>query len=426
MNNNRALATRKRYNMYTFSVALFGFMCIPSSIITCAGILDACFNSAGIVPGTLKTNFSESPLANAAAIQSDGKIVVAGNLSNNLLLVRYNVGGALDTTFNGTGIVITPVQNYSSASTIAIQSDGKIVVAGLSDLYLLVARYNSDGSLDSTFNGTGIVTTSSAELPPLLAESIALQGDKIVITGLLIVEGNTEFALVRYNSNGSLDTTFNSASEHPGFLRTQVGRFGAGSHSVAIDNNGSIVVSGGADGNFALARYTYSGVLDTTFNKTGIVKSNVAVQGSKVQIQTDGKIIAGVSSIDPEVFTVIRYNSDGTLDAKFNSKGATPGMVTTPVADAVTTKSLMLEKNGKIIVAGFASGTPDQFALVRYNANGTLDKSFNGGGIQSGIATMHVEGAVCTAAALGWDGKIVLVGNSNQEKEHFIVVARYN
>lgn len=413
--------------MHKLSVVLLGFIVVSNNTTRCAGTLDTCFNSAGIVPGTLKTYFSELPLAYDVATQPDGKIIVAGGVSNKLLLMRYNRGGALDTTFNKTGIVISSIGSFAVAYAIALQTDGKIVVVGLSGFSLMVARYNIDGSVDTTFNGTGIVITSYLQLPPILAQGIALQQDgKIVVAGYTVVEGDSHYAMVRYTTDGSLDSTFNPHGVQPGFVNSKIGNASSAAKSIAIQQDGKLVVSGESDSMFAVVRYNTDGSFDTTFNGTGIVKSDIKSQESIVRIQSDGKIVAAVSSLDPAQFTVARYKSDGTLDKTFNNKGATPGIVTTQVADSVATKSLILQNNGKIVVAGVASGKSDQFALARYNVDGTLDKSFNSGGIQPGIATMHIEGAVCKAAALEWRGKIVMLGDSNQGQEHFVVIARYN
>lgn len=423
MNKNKAFLRQKRSNISTISIVLLGFIGSSSNTTTYAGKLDTCFNSAGIVPGSLKTYFSESPVVYDVATQSDGKIIVAGQLSDKLLLMRYNRGGGLDATFNKTGIVINSIGSFAVAHALALQQDGKIIVAGLSGYSSMVARYNSDGSLDTAFNGTGI----GEIIPIIMPQSIAITKDnKIIVAGLVVAEGSNYFGIIRYNANGSLDSTLSPQAGKPGVLMSVIGKYSAGASSVAVQQDGKFIVAGVADGTYTLVRYNTDGSFDTTFNGAGIVKSNINALESIVRIQNDGKIVVAVSSLDPAQFTVVRYKTDGSLDKTFNRKGTTPGMVTTQLAGSVATKSLMLQNNGKIVVAGFASDKPEQFALSRFNADGALDTSFNSSGTQPGIATMHIEGAVCKAAALGWDGKIVLAGDSDQGQEHFIGVSRYN
>src|SRR6185503_2952490 len=161
----------------------------------------------------------------SVAIQTDGKIVVVGGTCSGVgtfgctgfsfAVVRYNPDGSLDTSFNGKGIVSTPVGNADSgASDLAIQADGKIVVAGTSGIFrsgssgngsFAIVRYNADGSLDTSFNSSGKVIT-----PVGGAGSVALQADgKIVATGSTGNLSSSNFVTVRYNPDGSLDTSLN-------------------------------------------------------------------------------------------------------------------------------------------------------------------------------------------------------------------------
>src|SRR3990167_2042134 len=257
---------------------------------------------------TTSNDFS-ADVAYSVAIQSDGKIVVAGSSDNNgsnndFALVRYNTNGSLDTTFNSTGIVTTAIGSSSDVGrSVAIQSDGKIVVAGYSyngsNNDFALVRYNTDGTLDTTFNSTGIVTTAIGSSTDA-ANSVAIQSDgKIVVAGYSNNGSDYDFALVRYNTDGSLDTTFNST----GIVTTAIGSSTDAANSVAIQSDGKIVVAGysynGSDYDFALVRYNTDGSLDTTFNSTGIVTTAIGSSSdyaNSVAIQSDGKIVvAGYS-----------------------------------------------------------------------------------------------------------------------------------
>ena len=205
--------------------------------------------------------------------------------------------GDLDLTFGGTGKVTTTVGTNSSATGqgVAVQSDGKIVVAGSSQNSgfnddFAVVRYNADGSLDTSFNGTGKVTTPIGTSDDF-GYSVAMQSDgKIVVAGYVALNGQ-DFGVVRYNTNGSLDTTFGGT----GKVTTDFGGFDIG-QSVAVQSDGKIVVAGSSGStsgsNFALARYTANGILDTTFNSTGKVTTTVgtgSATGSGLAYRVTGR-----------------------------------------------------------------------------------------------------------------------------------------
>src|SRR3990167_10464207 len=285
------------------------------SIFSASGELDTTFGTGGIVTTIIGSGSFKSDVAYSVAIQSDGKIVVTGssyNGGNDFALVRYNTNGSLDTK-------VTTSNDFSAdvAYSVAIQSDGKIVVAGSSDNNgsnndFALVRYNTNGSLDTTFNSTGIVTTAIGSNTDV-ANSVAIQSDgKIVVAGYSYNGSNNDFALVRYNTDGSLDTTFNST----GIVTTAIGSSTDAANSVAIQSDGKIVVAGysnnGSDYDFALVRYNTDGSLDTTFNSTGIVTTAIVSSSdyaNSVAIQSDGKIVvAGYSwNGTSNVFAVARY-----------------------------------------------------------------------------------------------------------------------
>src|SRR5204862_6067062 len=177
--------------------------------------------------------------AMAVAIQSDGKIVIVSSVFDGAWgefgVVRYNPNGSLDTSFNGSGIVLTPVGIAGYTNSVAIQTDGKIVVVGSNrnDSFAIV-RYNPNGSLDTTFNGSGVVLT-----PVGSATSVAIQTDGKIIAAGGMGPSWSAFILVRYNADGSLDTSFNGT----GIVSTSVGTMGVAS-DLAIQTDGKIVVLG--------------------------------------------------------------------------------------------------------------------------------------------------------------------------------------
>ncbi len=389
------------------------------------GSLDTGFGTGGKVI----TAFGGDDVARAIAIDSGGKIVVAGyswNGTNDFALARYNVDGSLDTTFDTDGKVTTPIGiGNDIAYAIAIDSGGKIVVAGNSNNGnndFALARYNpADGSLDTTFDGGGKVTTpigTGADGAYAIAIDSAC---KIVVAGYSY-NGTNDFALARYNVDGSLDTTFGTS----GKLTIAIGSNDDVAQAIAIDSNGKIVVAGyssnGSNFDFALARYNPNGTLDTTFDSDGKLTTPIGTTTADVAfamaIDSAGKIVvAGESNYD---FALARYNVNGTLDTTFG----TGGIVTTPIGSGADGANAMaIDSAGKIVVAGYSTNGNYDFALVRYNSNGSLDTTFD----SDGKLTTPIGNSEDAANAIAIDsgGKIVVAGNSWNVSDNDFALARY-
>ena len=205
----------------------------------------------------------------AVALQEDEKIVVAGPEYSNFAVARYNVDGFLDPTFGARGRVTTNFGPYGVGNAVALQRDKKIVVAGSAavarGLNFAVARYNADGSLDLTFGTKGKVTTSFGGGTFDRGNAMVLQKDgKIVVAGTTAGTRGLNFAVARYNTNGSLDTGFGTG----GKVTTSFYKADRG-YAVALQKDGKIVVAGTSDSNFAVARYNVDGSLDMKFGREG-------------------------------------------------------------------------------------------------------------------------------------------------------------
>ncbi len=394
----------------------------PAPLSPPAGDLDPAFGSGGLVTTTIG---SADDYARAMAIQSDGKIVatgsawVGGNL--NFALARYNSDGALDTSFGSGGMVTTDFGNwYYYARAMAIQRDGKIVAAGQAFNDFILARYNSDGALDTSFGSGGIVMTDFlGGIDEAFA--VAIQNDgKIVAAGTVQVG----FALARYNSNGTLDASFGDG----GKVTTGFGGWYDYASAVAIQNDGKIVAAGHAEvGGFALARYNSDGTLDTSFGNGGKVTTDFGSMSDEayaVAIQSDGKIVAaGYAQIAGQWdFALARYNSDGTLDDGFGNGGK----VTTSFEDGgAIAYSVAIQSGGKIVAAGIAwgEGNWEDFALASYNSDGTLDASFG----DSGVITTRFgdKNDYAYSVAIQNDGKIVAAGYARVDSDEDFALARY-
>jgi len=409
------------------------------------GTLDASFGTRG----TVITDLGGSAAARALAVQPDGKIVAAGlafiNDVSNVALARYNTNGTLDASFGTVGIVTTPFDfpgNFDQVSGVVFQTDGKIVLAGSTGIGLFanfaLARFNSDGTLDASFGTGGMVTTNFGQVSAQ-AFSVAVQADgKIVAAGYGNIDGGEDFALARYNSNGTLDASFGTGGKVTTAFLGSAGQAFAFAFSVAIQPDGRIVAAGyasmGPAGastptfDFALARYNSNGTLDTSFGTGGRVTTDFAGpndQASSIAVQPDGRIVvagaAGGFLNRGFDFALARYNSNGTLDATFG----TGGKATTDFAgvDDVPS-SIALQGDGKIVVVG-RTGIIDtfDFALARYNSNGTLDTSFG----TSGKVTTDFAGSSdqATSVALQADGNIVAAGGGNLNGRFEFALARY-
>ncbi|MFC1762729.1 FG-GAP-like repeat-containing protein, partial [Planctomycetota bacterium] len=394
------------------------------------GSLDTAFDTDGKITTAIG---SGDDYGQSVAIQSDGKIVVTGyshNGSNyDIAVVRYNTDGSLDTSFDSDGKVTTAVgSGHDYGRSVVIQSDGKIVVAGdvmngaNRDYGLL--RYDTDGSLDTSFDSDGIygVSTPADEY----AYSIVLQSDgKILLAGSWDNGGDVNFSLSRHNTDGSLDTSFDT----DGKLITNLSSDDAG-RSVVLQSDGKILLAGyqhnGSNYDFALLRYNSDGSLDTDFGSSGAATSTFGSGDDyaySVAVQDDGKIVVvgeGNTGSNND-FCVARFDTDGNLDTDFDSDGK----VSTDLNSGHDyARTVLIQDDGKILVAGYATnGSNDNFALVRYNTNGSLDTAFDAPGLLNATPEFTEDGA---AIVLDSDVQIVDVelGDANNYSGATLTLAR--
>jgi uncharacterized delta-60 repeat protein len=365
------------------------------------------FTIALAAPGDLDTTFSEDGKVTTdigggredsireIALQANGKIVVVGwrndpVRANDFAVARYNPNGSLDTTFSGDGKLLTNFGAVDSAEDVAIQPDGKIVVGGMRCLEgifpdlqcdVAIARYNANGALDTTFSGDGKVITDFGGGSNGFWGGLAIQTDgKIVMSGWIWNGTQSDFVVYRYNPNGALDPTFSRDG------RARV-NFGAGSvdwaNDLALQANGKILVSGFACDNisfencdFAVARLNTNGVLDTTFSIDGKQLINFGANdfSDSIAVQVDSRIILSGSknSVSSDSFALARLNSNGSLDTSFSRDGKVVTSFGLGVGSGGS--DVRVQSDGKIVAMGGADG---DFALVRYNINGTLDMTFS-------------------------------------------------
>lgn len=391
-----------------------------SSITQAAdGDLDPTFGSGG----TVVTDFNNSTdWLSRIAVQPDGKIVAIGDThpSHKGALARYNPDGTLDTTFGNGGKVITVANVRESAAGLLILPDGKIMTCGSIDLpnsqdtSFVLLRFNPDGSVDSTFGNGGTVTTNINNDNDR-AYALARQSDgKIVAAGKRGIQfypadqrkGNV--ALARYNPDGSLDATFGNGG-------IVVNDFGQGLESYALEviiqPDGRIIIAGESSYAFLVARYNSNGTLDTTFGDGGFALVNFGNlswdHGRDAVLQADGKIIlVGIAEINTpyDSFAVARFNPDGSLDQSFGNGGKVV------MVDQGDLEAAALQSDGKLIALGT---TGNNFTLLRFNLNGSLDPTFGSGGtITTAFGGGNAEGSDLVFQP---DGKLLAGGLTSSD-----------
>jgi uncharacterized delta-60 repeat protein len=366
-------------------VSLVMIALLPGSARAATGDLDPKFGGDGRVTTNVTSGYDG---ANDVAIQADGRIVVAGVADRRFALVRYNPDGTVDPRFGRGGAVRTDFKSgrYDAATAVVIQTNGKIVAVGSTGSWLAMVRYRPNGALDPTFSGNGKVVAAFMGG----ASDLAIQADgKIVVVGT----SGTSFIAARYRHDGSLDPTFGTG----GKVMTSVSDLSAYDAAVAIQPDGNIVVAGDESylvgdaiwEDAVVVRYQTDGSLDPTFGTTGMVHAQLTRQfwGGHPAIQTDGKIVlAGQAGFCCEYsgkFGLIRLDPAGNLDPAFGGDGK---VITTftpnpNYEDAIS--DVAIQTNGKIVAVGVAGagwGSVSTVAVARYRIDGTLDSTFGNGG----------------------------------------------
>ena len=395
-----------------------------------AGKLDPTFGAGGVFIDTAGEFNNTGTFGSVVALQSDGKIVAAGQIGSASGVLRLNTNGTLDQSFGNGGVVIIPGSDFSLSQVIgvAIQSDGKIVVgssnieAGFGPLFML-ARLNQNGGLDGGFGSAGIVETQIGSFGAA-ASVLALQPDgKILLAG--------QGAMARYDSKGQLDDSFGSGGE--------AAISESGPTAIALQPDGKILLAaGGSVPGFLvgppglgssqvagiISRYNTNGSLDTSFGISGQAAS--VVVASAIAVQSDGaclstcKILVGGSTITSLSFNngngigfgLVRYMSNGNVDATFGVSGGVTASFT-PAEPQAALFALALQTNGNIVAAGTA-GQPGaaqiDFALARFTGSGLLDTTFGSSGTVT--TAFGMTQASISALAVQSDGKVVAVGGS--------------
>jgi uncharacterized delta-60 repeat protein len=409
-------ALRRRFGL----LALIGAALVVTPLtLGNTGDLDPSFNGDGIAT----TDFGKSEFADGMVIQQNRRITVVGHDTEtdpphyyrDFVLARYLNDGSLDPAFGGGKVRTDFAGGSDAAAAVVEQSDGKLVVAGSSTsgpqlLQFALARYNDDASLDSTFDGDGMAVVSTGEVG--VANAVALQPDgRIVAAGEGGAAGAAgagyDFALARLTPTGSLDTSFDG----DGIVLTDLSGGEDAISSVGVQADGKIVAGGIAlpSRDLLLGRYSPDGSLDASFDSDGKVRTTLPCCAiwPRLALQPDGKILVAAGS------QLLRYNSDGTLDSGFGIDGRVDRRWNT--FDAVT-----VQPDGKIVSAG-QSGTG--LAVSRYSKDGSDDFNFTSNVVMADQGAQPLAGV-----GLQFDRKIVVAGSTGPDSGHmdFVVLRLLN
>jgi uncharacterized delta-60 repeat protein len=363
-----------------FGATAFAVVLVPCVALAAIGDLDGSFGTGG----ETSTNFGGTEAGTSVAFQSDGKIIVAGFADTRAAVARYTANGALDVAGpdpdvepgfgpGGTGFVTFDWGGTTArANAVAVQLDDKIVVAGSSDADFALARLNANGTLDDGGDGGG----------PL-----------------------------GFDVDGKLTTDFSATDS---------------ANAVAVHTDAKIVAAGASGTDFAVARYDEDGVPDPGFGTGGKLTTDFGGTDSAnaIAIQGDTKIVVGGKGGSGSDFALARYvATNGALDSSFDGDGK----LTTDFGGTEEARGLALQVGGEIVAAGgtTAGANPGNFALARYlPANGALDSSLDGDGKQT---TDFGGGETAYGVAIQTDGFIDVAGSTTTgTNPNDAAVAQYN
>ncbi len=442
MNKN---ATKDLLKNFIFLAGILS-LALGQSLHAHPGDLDPTFGQNGTaiiqIPGV-----SSVESGNAVAVQPDGKVVIAGSADNNLAILRLNADGTKDTSFGSGGKVSANFSgNYNVGNAVAVLPNGKIMVAGSANTSnnietFLVARYLTNGVLDTTFGISGFTNISfgNPANSSSQASAMAIQPDgKIVLVGSTFVYGNPDtFAVARLNADGSLDSTFGTGGKVITFPSSNSD---SAANAVVLQSDGKILVAGFSDGlspygyiQFTVARYLTNGSLDSTFGTNGLMSvghNNRDCVAYGIALQSNGKIIVGgqLDDIDTDDveggFMVARLNMDGSLDTTFGETNGVSVLITIGSVQN-NARALLVYSDDSIQLVGSLqlSGHGLNYASVLFNPDGSSSDGLTHYYSANLSATNYNEQGFAAAIIAG---SPVIVGKTQQNDAGDIGVVGLN
>jgi uncharacterized delta-60 repeat protein len=436
---------------------------IPYVVVLAAALLVASAASSAAAPGQLDPSFggggtvvTEFPSsysgARALAVQADGRIIAAGfahtndSIVSDFALTRYDTSGALDPTFGSGGRVRTDFGGrFDEAVAVAVQANGKIVAAGNSSdangYDMAVARYNTDGTLDPSFDGDGRALVDFASESS--ARAVTLQPDgKVVLAGWVTHPVGagccvSDFALARLTTAGALDSSFDGDGRVVTDFLPGADNGHDAAQAVLVQADGRIVaggagVAGGSSVDFAVARYRPNGSLDPTFSNDGLVTTDFVGDFDEIRdlaVDKSGRLVVGGQSCEfpgssDEVcdFGLARYTATGTLDRRFGRQGRIRTDLGGDVGEGI--RGVGVQADGRIVTAGDTAGPgASDVGLTRYRADGRLDRSFGVNGVV--ITPVSPSTDEVGGLALQADGRLLVAGTTAVQQSFGFFVSRY-
>ena len=395
--------------------------------LTTDGNLDGSFDTDGQVT----TDFFSEDAAVALKIQTDGKLVLAGWAGYDLAVARYLTNGALDNTFSFDGMLTTSVSQTDQVFGLALQSDGKIIATGSTwtgdEAYFLTVRYLTTGALDNSFNDVGHVMTAFVASRDV-ARAVVVQSDnKILAAGASWENNDWDFALARCLNNGLPDYSFG----YEGMVTTNFGNTQNEIFGALQQSDGKIVVAGYIGDHFGIARYLPDGEVDATFGtSSGYTANQVGVEKSAafaLTIQPDGKLVAAgfglIGGTSKHDFAVVRYNTDGHPDPTFGYNGTT--LTSFGLDNSDDAFAVAVQPDGRIVAVGSSyAPTGNTIAAARYLSDGSPDWTFGIGG--KVLVTVGGMNDVANGLVLLPDGKMLLSGQTETPVGDALVLVRLN
>ncbi|HAP01045.1 MAG TPA: hypothetical protein DCQ93_03880 [Bacteroidetes bacterium] len=417
-------------------------------IFICLGIFETAYPQAGVLDSTFGTNgIGAFPFPLGAGysvlVQNDGNILVGGNTANNsCAIARFKPNGTLDSSFGTNGKVTYYIDGHCQNAAMALQQDGKIVFSSTSTLGFALLRFNSNGTIDNSFNGSGLVISNfNTEGYSDVSLPVVIQDDGKIIQGGNAHDnsGVDHFGLIRLNPNGSIDNSFGIS----GRVMTLIGNPLPALWSLAVQSDGKILAGGYSESQmaapscFALARYNINGSLDAAnFSLDGKVTEYFGLGGASgasldydianaMSFGHDGRILMSGGSLlagdTNSPIPIMKFNIDGSLDNTFGINGKIRYFAE-PASFEIN--SIAVQIDGKILLCGIASydlsGNLNDYCVARFESNGEIDSSFGTNGIA--YSTLDSAMDMGYSIAIQADNKILITGYSFT---HGMFVARY-
>jgi uncharacterized delta-60 repeat protein len=420
-------------------IFLLFILVVPKANFAQFGTLDTSFDSDGIVI----TSFNSfDATVQFLLIQPDKKILAGGTISkgglNQFGLARYNSDGSLDESFGNLGKVISNYPELMLLSTMALQSDGKIVVAGnlfnssFTISHFVLVRYDTNGLLDTTFGIDGRVITNLTDKLDKITSIIIQSDGKILASGTTSNDSNySDFSIVRYNPDGTLDPSFGNN----GITITSIRTWDFG-YAMALQDDNKIVISGstsnefnpvfGPDYDFLVLKYDKYGVLDATFGNGGSVIIGTTEANEKalsVKVLPDGKIvIGGEHHIMKYSFMISQLLPNGNVDTSFGNNGIVLNELASQFIESVAKQT-----DGKFLITeyhGTGGCCSADIKLMRFLTDGNFDTTFGTNGIVT--ADFLNENNQANSIVVQDDGKILIGGVSGNQIHSDYGLARFN